>query len=42
VQEIQEINVATSPFSVTIGGEASEIINIGDSLSDVEEKLNSY
>ena len=40
--EETEINVATSPFSVTIGGEASEIINIGDSLSDIEEKLNSY
>ncbi len=42
VQEVQEINVATSPFSVTIGGEASEIIFVGDSLSNVEEKLNSY
>ena len=42
VQEVQEINVASSPFSVTIGGEPSEVINIGDSLFDVEEKLNSY
>ena len=38
VQEVQEINVPTSPSSVTIGGEASEIIFIGDSLSNVEAK----
>ena len=42
VQEVQEIHVASSPFSVTIGGETSEVINIGDSLSVVEEKLNAY
>ena len=42
VQEVQEITVASSPFSVTIGGETSDEINIGDSLFDVEDKLNSY
>ena len=42
VQEVQEIEIASSPFSVTIGEETSEIINIGDSLFEVERKLNSY
>ena len=42
VQEVHEIHVASSPFSVTIGGETSEGINIGDSLSVVEEKLNAF
>ncbi|KAL7442689.1 hypothetical protein ACHAXH_009869 [Discostella pseudostelligera] len=42
VQEAQEIEIASSSFTVTIGGETSEVINLGDSLSDVEHKLNSY
>ena len=42
VQEVQQISIALSPFSVTIGGETSEVINLGDSLSQVEAKLNSY
>ena len=42
VQEIQSITFATSPLTVTIGGETSSAILIGDSLSVVEEKLNMY
>lgn len=42
VQEVQEITVASSPFSVTIGGETSDEINIGNSLFDVKNKLNLY
>ncbi|KAL7554112.1 hypothetical protein ACHAWF_017504 [Thalassiosira exigua] len=42
VQEVQRITVASSPFSVTIGGETSEIIALGDSISDAETKLNTY
>jgi len=42
IQEVQSITIASSPFSVTIGGETSEVINIGDSISDVEDKLNAY
>ncbi|KAL7541113.1 LOW QUALITY PROTEIN: hypothetical protein ACHAXR_012985 [Thalassiosira sp. AJA248-18] len=42
LQEVQRITVASSPFSVSVGGETSDVINIGDSISDVEEKLNSY
>ena len=42
VQETQSVNVATSPLTVTIGGETSSTILIGDSLTVVEEKLSMY
>jgi len=42
VQEIQSITVATSPLTVTIGGETSSAILIGDSLSVFEEKMSMY
>ncbi|KAL7444023.1 hypothetical protein ACHAXM_009254 [Skeletonema potamos] len=42
VQEIQSITVATSPFTVTIGGETSSAILIGDSLPVVEDKMNMF
>lgn len=41
-QEIQSITIADSPFSVSFGGETSAIINLGDSISEVERKLNAY
>ncbi|KAL9181119.1 hypothetical protein ACHAXT_009924 [Thalassiosira profunda] len=42
VQEVQSITVASSPFSVTIGGETSDVINLGDSVAEAEAKLNAY
>jgi hypothetical protein len=41
-QEVQSITVAASPFSVTVLGETSDVISIGDSITDIEEELNSY
>ena len=41
-QERQMITTASSPFSVTIQGETSEVIGIGDSLASVEAKLNAF
>ncbi len=42
VQETQSITFASSPLTVTIGGETSDAILIGDPLSVVEEKLSMY
>ena len=42
IQEIQRVTFATSPLTVTIGGETSSPLLMGDPLSTVEEKLNAY
>ena len=41
-QERQVITAASSPFSVTIQGETSEVISMGDSVASVEAKLNAF
>ena len=42
-QEIQQIVIgSSSSFTVTVGGETSDVIEFGDSLSDIEEKVNAY
>eukprot|EP00956_Cyclotella_meneghiniana_P022416 scaffold42451_cov66-Cyclotella_meneghiniana.AAC.3 len=42
-QEIQQvILLGSSSFTVTIGGETSDVISLGDSLSSMEEKLNGF
>ncbi|KAL7473049.1 hypothetical protein ACHAXS_013421 [Conticribra weissflogii] len=41
-QEIQSIVIASSSFSVTVGAETSDVIHLGDAISEVEEKLNKF
>ncbi|KAL3797523.1 hypothetical protein HJC23_009887 [Cyclotella cryptica] len=41
-QEIQQVTIGSSPFSVTIRGETSDVIMMGDSIPTIEAKLNSY
>ena len=42
-QEIQQIIVgSSSSFTITIGGETSDVIEFGDSLLDIQEKVNAY
>ncbi|KAL7514942.1 hypothetical protein ACHAXN_013076 [Cyclotella atomus] len=41
-QEVQRVILGPSSFSVTIGSETSDVIQLGDSLASMEAKINAF